>query len=163
MKWDTLFSMQQQLDKYILDNQQLRTHHVFNEKYLALLVELGELANETRCFKFWSEKGKSEKAVILEEYVDNIHFLLSLGLEKGHTFSEIEVAPIEKDLEETAAFNHLYTLCVTFYSEQSRANYLALFEAYLQLGELLGFSERDLQQAYYDKNEVNYERQQTGY
>src|SRR5699024_502356 len=107
--------MQQQLDKYILDNQQLRTHHVFNDKYLYILVELGELENEKRCIKFWSTKGKSEKAVILEEYVDNIHFLLSLGLEKGHTFSEIEVAPIEKDLEETAAFNHLYTLCVAFY------------------------------------------------
>lgn len=163
MKWDTLFSMQQQLDKYILDNQQLRTNHVFNEKYLALLVELGELANETRCFKFWSTKGKSEKTVILEEYVDNIHFLLSLGLEKGYTFSEIEVAALEPNLEETAAFNHLYTLCVAFYSEQSKSNYLALFEAYLQLGELLGFSEQDLQQAYYDKNEVNYARQQTGY
>lgn len=155
--------MQKKLDTYIETKRGIADQDVFSEKCLALLTELGELANETRCFKFWSTKGKSEKAVILEEYVDNIHFLLSLGLEKGHTFSEIEVAPIEKDLEETAAFNHLYTLCVTFYSEQSRANYLALFEAYLQLGELLGFSEHDLQQAYYDKNEVNYERQQTGY
>lgn len=163
MNWDTLFSMQQQLDTYILDNQQLSADHVFNKKYLALLVELGELANETRCFKFWSTKEKSKKNVILEEYVDNIHFLLSLGLEKGYAFSEIEVTPFEADVSETAAFNHLYTLCVAFYSDQTKANYLGLFKAYLQLGQLLGFSEHDLKQAYYDKNEVNYERQQTGY
>ncbi len=45
---------------------------------LALTIELAELANETRCFKYWSSKGPSEREVILEEFVDSIHFLLSL-------------------------------------------------------------------------------------
>ena len=90
MKWDTLFTKQQELDKYIAENHDLKHKDVFEEKFLALLVELGELANETRCFKFWSKKAPSEKQIILEEYVDNIHFLLSIGLEKGYTFSEID-------------------------------------------------------------------------
>src|SRR5688500_20051556 len=54
---------------------------VFREKCLALLVELGELANETRCFKFRSKKPRNDDSVLLEEYVDNRHFRLSLGLE----------------------------------------------------------------------------------
>ncbi|MEE0700145.1 MAG: dUTPase [Bacilli bacterium] len=41
-----------------------------------LLVEIGELANETRCFKYWSNKGSSEKDIVLDEYADC--FLMTL-------------------------------------------------------------------------------------
>src|SRR5699024_6186394 len=159
LKWDKLFSMQKKLDSYIKNNHQLTSANLFEEKFLALLVELGELANETRCFKFWSTKTKSERYVILEEYVDNIHFILSIGIEKSYTFSEIE--PYIKYLKETQAFNHLYHVCLTFYQAPSEENYVAMFKEYLRLGKLLGFSEEDVMQAYHEKNEVNYERQQT--
>ncbi len=56
MEWDTLFKMQKELDSYIESNHNLANHDLFDDKYLALLVEIGELANETRCFKFWSNK-----------------------------------------------------------------------------------------------------------
>ena len=73
--------MQRELDLFIQNNREKQTD-VFQEKGLALLIELAELANETRCFKFWSTKGPSDDAVILEEYVDSIHFLLSLVLKR---------------------------------------------------------------------------------
>ena len=82
MQLTQLYKMQFELDSFISNNRQEGTD-VFKEKGLALLVELAELANETRCFKFWSMKGPSEIAIILEEYVDSIHFILSLGIEKG--------------------------------------------------------------------------------
>ena len=82
MQLTKLYSMQRGLDSYI-QQQRDEQSDVFLEKGLALLVELAELANETRCFKFWSLKGPSENTIILEEYVDSIHFLLSLGIEKG--------------------------------------------------------------------------------
>src|SRR5690625_6269037 len=85
MDWTTLFSMQETLDKHIIDNHQLQQKDLMEEKYLALLVELGELANETRCFKFWSTKPASARKKILEEYVDGVHFILSLGIEKGRS------------------------------------------------------------------------------
>ncbi len=56
---------------------------VKKKKMLALLVEIGELANETRCFKYWSNKPASEREVILEEYVDGLHFILSIGIDLG--------------------------------------------------------------------------------
>lgn len=62
MEFIELFDMQRALDKFIEETQNINKD-VFNEKGLALLVELGELANETRCFKFWSTKGPSEKAL----------------------------------------------------------------------------------------------------
>ena len=77
MNIQQLFMMQKELDDFIEQTQNIQ-QDVFQEKGLALMVELAELANETRCFKFWSTKGPSAREVILEEYVDSIHFILRL-------------------------------------------------------------------------------------
>lgn len=37
---------------------------------LALLVEVGELANATCCFKHWSVKGPESRERLLDEYSD---------------------------------------------------------------------------------------------
>lgn len=162
MNWEQLFQMQNDLDAYINRNHQLEGKHLFEEKFLALLVELGELANETRCFKFWSNKPSSKREVVLEEYVDNIHFLLSLGLEKEFAFSKIHIA--ENAIQDkTLLFNDVFRKALTFYEQQTEENYLNLVQAYLQLARLLGFSEAEIFTAYLEKNEVNYERQNSGY
>lgn len=161
MDWQILFNKQKELDEYISNQHSLYGQNLLEEKILALLVELGELANETRCFKFWSTKPRSERSVILEEYVDNIHFLLSIGLEKGYHFSQINFEKVNTD--ETHQFNHVFQKCLKFYEEKSKENYLNLFKAYLQLGHILGFDEEAIFKAYDKKNEVNYERQVQGY
>ncbi|MGJ9457160.1 dUTP diphosphatase [Oceanobacillus sp. CF4.6] len=161
MNWDKLFTMQKQLDTYIENNHDLSKTDVFQEKYLALLVELGELANETRCFKFWSHKPRNEKAVILEEYVDVIHFILSLGLEKGFSYETISWETIPHT--ETEQFNAVFEAAVIFKHDTTEANYVNLFITALQLAAILGFTEEDIQHAYIKKNEINYERQNQGY
>lgn len=161
MNWNKLFKMQGKLDEYISTNHQLENKNLFNEKFLALLVELGELANETRCFKFWSTQGSSERETVLEEYVDNIHFLLSLGIEKDYEFSAITTSKTEYN--KTEQFNHVFRLAIRFYEKQTEESYMKMIESYLQLAELLGFDEQDIFKAYIEKNEVNYERQKSGY
>jgi dimeric dUTPase (all-alpha-NTP-PPase superfamily) len=161
MNWEILFNMQKQLDSYIEDNHKLSDRDLFDDKYLALLVELGELANETRCFKFWSNKPRSESDVILEEYVDGVHFILSLGIVKGFTYSSTDHKSSEQT--ETELFNDVFERCVVFKNDTTQANYNRLFAGYLILGQKLGFSEEDVHQAYVKKNEVNYERQNSGY
>lgn len=162
MDWKKLYEMQKQLDQYIIENHNLSDKKdFFQEKYLALLVELGELANETRCFKFWSTKSRSEREVILDEYVDGIHFLLSLGIEKDYYFSLTEIEEIS--FTETEQFNYVFEACVMFKQDTTKANYDKLFINFLQLGQLLGFNAKDIQLAYYKKNEVNFERQDQGY
>ncbi len=161
MNWKLLFEKQVKLDEYISRNHNLNESDLFEQKILALLVELGELANETRCFKFWSTKKRNNDKIIIEEYVDNIHFLLSLGLNKGLEFSEIDYAKSNHD--ETTQFNLIFQYVTIFKQAPTRANYLTLFEAYLQLADILGFSDEAIMQAYDEKNEVNFERQDAGY
>lgn len=161
MDWTTLYTMQEKLDTYIEENHELSPGKRFEERLLAFLVELGELANETRCFKFWSKEGRSSREDILEEYVDGLHFLLSLGLQKGYSFSGTEIT--STSLSETEQFLEIFSNGIAFQKESNVENYEKLFISFMQLGNLLGFQEQEIQGAYQDKNKVNFQRQDDGY
>ncbi len=161
LNWEKLYNMQQELDNYIADNHELEGKDLYHERHLAFLVELGELANETRCFKFWSKKAPSEREVILAEYVDGIHFLLSIGLEKGYRYDSGEAVGTEN--ERTKQFNHVFIVAAAFNQHPTEEGYVQLFEEFIHLGKLLGFNEKDIYNAYLEKNEINYERQDQGY
>jgi dimeric dUTPase (all-alpha-NTP-PPase superfamily) len=157
-----LLEMQSQLDNYIEKEHGLEEEDLFGKKILALLVEIGELANETRCFKFWSKKPASSKEVILEEFVDGVHFILSLGLEIG--VKQLELKETNYTIEDvTEQFMEVYRAANEFMTERSVTHFTNLLRHYFYLGELLGFSHDDVLQAYIQKNEVNYQRQKEGY
>ncbi|HEU5141296.1 MAG TPA: dUTP diphosphatase [Bacillales bacterium] len=156
-----LFAMQKQLDKRIEAEHGLTGSDLTEQKILALQVELGELANETRCFKFWSVKPPSERSVILEEYVDGLHFILSLGLAFGYEVAE----PVSVDVEEelTACFLEVFERVSDFRRQPEGDRFCKLFFTYMVLGEQLGFTSDDIHSAYEDKNQTNHERQEQGY
>ena len=70
MNLDKLYKLQAELDKTILENEKKRTGKqidkdvLLEQTILALLVEIGELANTTRCFKHWSTKGPMKDEII---------------------------------------------------------------------------------------------------
>jgi dimeric dUTPase (all-alpha-NTP-PPase superfamily) len=158
-----LFEMQNEIDKRIEKLHNLDSNELFSKKLLALLVELGELANETRCFKFWSLKAPSEKAVILDEFADGLHFILSLGiLLKAENQIDMK-AELTQIVEPTIQFIKVYQLITELNSDRTLEKMNEVFMAYLELGNLLGFSKEDIENAYFKKNEVNHKRQDSGY
>lgn len=163
MELHELFEMQKGLDKHIAEKHQLQTDSLISRKVLALLVELGELANETRCFKFWSVKGASPKEVILEEFVDGVHFILSLGLDCGfeRDVQVEDIVIVEENV--TNQFLSMYEAVHRFSAERSLNAYRSMLESYFVLGQMLGFASEEIKKAYISKNEVNYKRQKEGY
>lgn len=104
MGFKKLLELQKELDDYILEQKVgscSRAEHIdfLPERLLALHVEVSELANATRCFKYWSEKGPESKERLLDEYADCLHFLLSVGHTLGFTAEEIESAYLNKHEE----------------------------------------------------------------
>ncbi len=59
MNLQRLFALQKELDLKIVSQHNLQAENLLQKKILALQVEIGELANETRCFKYWSDKEPS--------------------------------------------------------------------------------------------------------
>jgi dimeric dUTPase (all-alpha-NTP-PPase superfamily) len=162
LNFTELYAMQKYLDEKIEKQHGLENKSLIQERILALHVEIGELANETRCFKFWSTKPASDREKILEEYVDGLHFILSLGL----TFSyEVNQLPEKQSTNHslTYLFNSLYEVLVQFEKDKSKENYVKLFQNFLIIGQKLTFSNEEIMKAYKDKNEVNIVRQHTGY
>ena len=153
--------MQRKLDNRICREHGLEGMNLVPSKILALQVELGELANETRCFKFWSNKGPSRREIILEEYVDCLHFILSIGLESGLT--DIDLVKIDNDNNLTDQFQNIFARIVAFRYEPTPNNYRRLFDHFLLLGSKLGFTEKKIYLAYLEKNRVNHQRQDEGY
>ena len=161
MNLQKLYALQKELDSRIVSEHNLQSENLIQRKTLALQVEIGELANETRCFKYWSDKAPSPKDVILEEYVDCLHFILSIGLEKN--FQDINIEPKLTDASLTDQFLNLYIDLNDFIICLSHDQYITLFEDFLNLGLSLGFTEEETENAYIRKNSINHERQNNGY
>ncbi|MGX1192647.1 dUTP diphosphatase [Metabacillus sp. SLBN-84] len=162
MNLTKLFEMQHTLDSKIEKQHGLEKESLIHKKILALYVEVGELANETRCFKFWSLKPPAETDVILEEYVDGVHFILSLGIEIGKT-SGIEIQPDTEEKSLTAHFADVFNAIAQFEKYCTDEQFIQLFSKYMHLGQALGFSGAQIEDAYMKKNEVNHDRQKQGY
>lgn len=163
MQLEKLFKMQRGLDQHIEEKHGLQNEDLFDRKVLALLVELGELANETRCFKFWSVKPSSEKSVVLEEYVDGVHFILSLGIECEFQNLDFILDLEPSTVSTTEQFLFIYQKVNEFKESKNEFDFKTLLQSYLQLGSLLGISYEEMEKAYFTKNEVNYQRQQNNY
>ncbi|WP_251860617.1 dUTP diphosphatase [Clostridium sp. Marseille-Q2269] len=161
MNLKKLFELQKNLDEHITKNHSLEGKSLLSEKILALQVELAELANETKCFKYWSVKLPSNRSTILEEYVDCLHFILTLGLEQN--FDDLTLQRKNLDYNLTEQFLNLYIDINDFMICSSKDHYITLFEDFLYLGINLGFSQKDIEEAYVEKNNTNHDRQNNGY
>jgi dimeric dUTPase (all-alpha-NTP-PPase superfamily) len=208
MNLEKLFKLQAELDRRI---EQEHPRHPredrLKKKILALLVELGELANEWRGFKFWSNNqepriveyrdcpycgghgvidcfplgapdetyayedqcpecvgGQVEYNPLLEEYVDCLHFILSIGLELnvpeiyGTSTKWDELTSDETDITKQflIVFENVNKLVHPI-------DWINLFEEFYILGEMLGFTWEEVEQAYMKKNAINHKRQEVGY
>ena len=109
-----LFRAQKILDDRIVDEHNLQGQDLLPKKILSLLVELGELCQEWRGFKFWSSDQEPRtkevlgwvnpqkyKNPLLEEFSDCLHFILSIG-------NDLEINNIE--LYTILPFKHKTTL-----------------------------------------------------
>ncbi|OIJ12365.1 dUTPase [Anaerobacillus alkalilacustris] len=158
-----MFQLQKELDNRIREEHNVLGKNLIAEKVLAFQVELGELANETRCFKYWSLKQPSSQEVILEEYVDGFHFLLSIGIDISISIKKLNVDTPKINSTLTNQFATLYSLSSQFEKTKDESDFIVLFQRYLVLGKLLGFTDSDIETAYRGKNEVNHQRQNDGY
>jgi dimeric dUTPase (all-alpha-NTP-PPase superfamily) len=131
------------------------------KKMLALIVEMAEAANDSRCFKFWMQDPKA-KASLLEEVVDVYHFVLEHGIDKG--FYVEENYTLFHEIEDpTLHFLSLIESAIQFFKNPREEEYRVLFGAFLGLVHVLGFGEDDLDQAYRAKNQENLRRQEENY
>lgn len=101
---------------------------------------------------------------LLEEYVDCLHFILSIGLELEVDWKETNWLMIVEN-DTTKRFQRVFSKVseLTEYQSFADERWGELFEEFYHLGTLLGFTWEQVEEAYYAKNKVNHERQKAGY
>ncbi|WP_342505888.1 dUTP diphosphatase [Sporosarcina sp. FSL K6-2383] len=173
MNLGKLFEMQETFDARVIARKRLEGRNLLPEKFLALRTELGEFANEMpQTFKFWSnKKNDNEKALV--EYVDCLHFILSIGLELQVSIKDLEVATKEfgcvarTDVQTiNNVFTHVNDLELNVIHNRYTAaceEYTDLFLRFLLLGTHFDFSWEQVEESYYEKNAINHVRQAEGY
>ncbi|MGY0692642.1 dUTP diphosphatase [Virgibacillus sp. FSP13] len=175
MNLNILFKPQAELDKHIEEEHNLQGQNLLKKKTVALLTELFECVNEARFFKFWSRDQKPRKEdwypvsndvgvqwknPLLEEYVDIIHFALSIANDLGYHEHKY-VDPGGYDLNDlTIGLANLITLLP---ETKYHRHIEVVFNYLIKLGYSLGFDEKDVTQAYFEKNKTNHKRQANGY
>ena len=158
---EKLYLLQKELDLEIAKKHHITYETTSNKRLLALLVELGEFSNETRCFKYWSNKGPSEKEVVLDEYVDGLHFFLSLGIPLGTKKYVYEISRPNRTLSDQII--EVYNLISKFSVNRDLDNYTKAFGEYLNIISLLDVTSDEIIEAYLKKLEVNHKRQENNY
>ncbi|PHE64461.1 hypothetical protein COF68_06380 [Bacillus toyonensis] len=180
MKLTGLFQMQRVLDTRIVSEHPIKQgENRVIKKLLALQVEIGEWINELpETFKYWSNK-KNKREESLKEYVDGLHFILSIGLELGvneeidfdYTYVNL---PDRMEVELNCLYggvSELFKLYVatlvnppsTLVREDMLSQYEKLVNMYLALGVKVGYSTDEIVDFYLKKNEENHERQNNNY
>lgn len=164
MNLNKLYKLQAELDKHILDKHKIEMskEELLDNTILALLVEVGELANTTRCFKHWSTKGMMEKEIILDELADVWHFYLSIGNQINIKVGKGDLVEVcETKRETTLIFKALF-YCISQLDDDY--GYYKEIGGWLKiLSNSLNFTDKEVEQAYLKKHEENYKRQREGY
>jgi dimeric dUTPase (all-alpha-NTP-PPase superfamily) len=138
----------------------------FGDTITAFLVELGELANEIKFFKYWSKKANPTERV-LEEYIDGLHFALQIfilsDVKRAYPYQSIKNESLE--IQFSKLYQELSSLALCDWLDDGEVDYKVMDVIYLYhgLGEMLGFTPEEIETEYIKKNIINHNRQLTGY
>ncbi|MEG0381369.1 MAG: dUTP diphosphatase [Kurthia sp.] len=178
-----IFETQRTLDAHINENHPVQEgEDRFSKKVLALLTELSECENEWRGFKFWSNnqeprvKTKSicgclmcehhsipnNKNPLLEEYVDCLHFIVSIGIDLNVNHEDLFVPSVTQE-NAVDIFISLHYEFAQIDLLRNVTHYIYSFAVFMELGICLGFSNEQIETAYYSKNKINHARQENNY
>lgn len=152
-----LFEVQARLDEKISVNHPIEEgEDRLEKKVAALLVEIGEALNEWRGFKFWSTDKVAREKKLLEELVDCLHFILSIGLDL-QLEDEIVVAPFSHE-NRAIEYTFIQLMQIDWIED-----YETGFDLFLGFCQLMEFTPTQLYVEYFAKNEINHQRQEQGY
>ena len=160
-KYNKIYEENKKLDEIFHDLYDNNSRETFRKNVLELLVELGELANETRCFKYWSNKGPSDKEIILEEFADcmlmTLCFCNMLDVSLEEEFIE------SKDNDVIEQFIYLYHESSKLIDDFDKDRIKRILINLVKLGNLIGLSDEDIVNGCLLKIEKNKKRFETGF
>ena len=157
--WQIIYNENKKLDKKFFD---LYGNDIDYDKKnkIELLVEIGEMVNESRIFKYWSDKKVNYEALLME-YADCLmmilYFFNYFDISLDEEFNDIE------DLSILDLIGKIYQLSSNFYSDSNRELIKEIAVYFNDLGYKLGLSREDIINTCLEKMKINFKRFEEGF
>lgn len=138
MDLSKLYSMQEELDNrlyrknhFVLDS--MPKGELLNSLILALLVEVGKLADLIGSFKFWDGKSSADKEALLDGFASMFRSYLSVGNEDNLKFDKSSFVERKADAGRTKMFRGIY-YCISRFDSDYGLNEYRRLEYYKDIG-----------------------------
>ena len=129
------------LDKMFIDHYG-NTKEINDKNKMELLVELGEFANETRCFKFWSIK-KPDYEKMMFEYADVVMMILYFFYLLDVSLDEEFPDPVDTT-DVLELFTYLFKKIAIFRDDYNKETIKDILINLLSLAQLLGIKDEEI-------------------
>jgi len=154
-----VYNQNKSLDQLFI-NAYGNSNEIITKNKLELLVELGELANESKCFKYWSKKSP-DKNLVLEEYADCLlmifYFMREFDIELNETFPNTDNNNIIDQ------FLVLYKLTSNLLNQYTKELIKEIFVQMINLGKLLNLSDKEIIASCFNKIKIDKQRFEIDY
>jgi dimeric dUTPase (all-alpha-NTP-PPase superfamily) len=139
-----LFKIQENACNDLVIDTTLSEYKILARKHLQLHIAMSDLANETNCYKYWTNNHKVlDDNMIFNKYITCFRHLISLGL--YNKYNDVEDIDIElSDYCLSDQFLNLYIDINDLMISPSKDHFITLTEDFLSLGISLGFTEKML-------------------
>lgn len=160
--YNDIYIKNKELDNIYINKYSNNIDNYYEKNCLELIVELCELANESKCFKYWSIK-KVDYDKLLEEYADCI--LMVLCIYNTFDIDSLDILDIDDDRDIVIIFNDVIRMCTLLQNKDNVDDILLknIFSYLIYIGKLLKLDDKLIREACYKKIDINKERLNSNY
>ena len=139
---DKIYAKEKIINEFFKKKYDYSNLDIFNKQVLELIVELSELAYETKCFKYWKNDKPSNAETIIAEYADCLMIILCFC-----DLANIDIKDLkeinEKDI--VKQFIKLNNLASQITIQPNKTLILEILSNLLHVSRLLNFSEKEIE------------------
>ena len=154
-RYNDVYVRNKKLDAIFMDKYMSIENKYYEKNCLELIVELAELVNESKCFKYWTIK-KPNKELVLEEYADSL--LMVLYMFNVYNIDSVSTIDVDMSDDILESFNILIRMCTNLMNRDN-VNEMFLKEIFtrlLHIGKLLELNDNEIIDACYKKIIINH-------
>ena len=159
MNWNDIYVKNKKLDDIFFEKFK-NDDKMFEKNCIELLVEIGEFANESRCFKYWSNKSMIREET-LEELADCI--MICLYFYNYLNIDKVKIKTYDFSSDILVCLNDIFKLSTLLIDNIDEEIVIKIFSYLIYIGSLVNLEEKEIYEACLKKIEKQEKRLEEGY
>lgn len=159
MNWNDIYVKNKKLDDIFFEKFK-NDDKMFEKNCIELLVEIGEFANESRCFKYWSNKSMIKEET-LEELADCI--MICLYFYNYLNIDKVKIKTYDFSSDILVCLNDIFKLSTLLIDNIDEKIVIKIFSYLIYIGSLVNLEEKEIYEACLKKIEKQEKRLEEGY